>query len=55
MAESKDARWLSASRSHHERWNARYDALVQYGDEHGGDCNIPQLYKCTLNDGKEVN
>ena len=31
-----------------EGWNARYNALIQYGEEHGEDCNVPQGYKYTL-------
>ena len=28
--------------------------MAKYGDEHGGDCNVPYDYKCILGDGRDV-
>ena len=38
-----------------ERWNAQYNALLQYGEEHGGDCNVPSREEYPLSDGQAVN
>jgi len=35
-------------------WNFMYDLLVHYGEEHGGDCNVPQGYATTMPDEFEV-
>eukprot|EP01041_Mallomonas_annulata_P009327 gene9327-19358_t len=36
-------------------WDAKYNALVKYGEEHAGDCNIAVLEKYTLSDGITLN
>eukprot|EP01041_Mallomonas_annulata_P013261 gene13261-28085_t len=37
-----------------DAWDARYDALVDYGEEKEGNCNIPFLESRALDDGTEV-
>ena len=44
----------SIGRTDDNTWNAKYNALVKYGNKHGGNCNVPISYKCKLKDGKEV-
>ena len=36
-----------------EAWNMQYDAMVEYGEEHG-HCNVPQNVVYTLTDGRDV-
>ena len=38
-----------------DKWNAQYEAIMKYGEEHGGDCNVPASFRCRLGDGNEVN
>lgn len=33
------------------KWIRMFDALVQYGEEHDGNCNVPQKYSINLPDG----
>ena len=40
-------------RTHKDTWDMRYEALVEYGEAHGGGCNISQLFKCNQH-GKEI-
>eukprot|EP01041_Mallomonas_annulata_P001767 gene1767-3422_t len=32
-------------------WNLQYEALLKYGEEHNGNCNIPRSEKVILSDG----
>mmetsp|Transcript_32226 Transcript_32226/g.32851 ORF Transcript_32226/g.32851 Transcript_32226/m.32851 type:complete len:509 (-) Transcript_32226:88-1614(-) len=34
-----------------EKWNERYEAMLRYGEEHGGNCNVTQSTIVTLPDG----
>lgn len=36
---------------HGERWDRMFQLLLKYGEEHGGDCNVPQHYIHTGPDG----
>ena len=35
-------------------WDERFTPMLKYGDEHGGDCNVPYDYICKGADGTEV-
>jgi len=37
-----------------ENWNLHFKALVKYGEDHGGNCNMPKSYVCKLENGTEV-
>lgn len=45
---------LSHKATDDEKWNTMLEALVQYGDEHNGNCNVPYHYIATLADGSTV-
>eukprot|EP01041_Mallomonas_annulata_P002388 gene2388-4635_t len=35
-------------------WNTKYEALIKYGEENGGDCNVTTIEKVKLSDGSIV-
>lgn len=35
---------LGINRTDDEKWDARFKLLLSYGEEHGGDCNVPTGY-----------
>lgn len=37
-----------------DQWERMFDAVVSYGEEHSGNCNVPTNYSQTLPDGSEV-
>ena len=37
-----------------EKWNQYYSLMIQYGDTHNGDCNVPQKYSVKMSDGTSV-
>lgn len=39
------------TRKQNEKWDRMYDAVLQYGKKHNGDCNIPRIYVRTFADG----
>eukprot|EP01041_Mallomonas_annulata_P003097 gene3097-6079_t len=43
--------WSKDGRLDNALWNRQYEALLKYGDEHDGDCNIPLSEKYMMSDG----
>lgn len=37
-----------------DRWFRMFSALVQFGKEHNGNCNVPFAYSCIMTDGSKV-
>lgn len=43
-------KYVSLAHFKDDLWDARYQALVKYGEENG-TCNVPYTYRCDLPDG----
>lgn len=37
-----------------DAWEEKFGLMLKYGDEHGGDCNVPRPYICVGKDGYEI-
>jgi len=36
------------------KWNSIFNQLLEYGEKHNGDCNVPRSYALTLPDSTEI-